>query len=174
MSEEIWKPPGGPLKDDQRVAGIRKLLDGASPTVRRATISLALHADLEAARDAYTRAYNADERYKADLIRTNGLAVKRSADHLAAALDVGTALLELAALLVQVTHEADSRADVLKLVMGQLAAVCGPWKDVPAGLESGAGLSGYDDADGVARAKASAVRLHEQYVAYGKRKPRES
>lgn len=165
MSEEIWKPPSGPLKDDQRVAGIRKLLDGASPTVRRAAISLALHADLEAARTAYTEAYNADEAFKAKLIRANGTAVKASAEHLDHMLEVGHALLEVAGLLVQVTDTAEARGQTLALVMAQLGAVCGPWRGVPAGREAGAGLTGYDDDEGVAKAKAAAVRLHDLYVA---------
>ncbi len=169
-SEPIWKPPGGPLSEDQRVAGLRKLLDGASPAVRRAAISLAIHADLEAARRAYAKVYEDGERFKADLIRANGKAARQTAERLGEAFDVSAALVEVAGLLVQVTGETEARAGTLALVMAQLGAVCGPWRDVQPGREAGAGLSGYDEPDAVAHAKADAVRIHEQYLARQARK----
>lgn len=162
----------GSMKDKDRLDGLRTILDGASPSVRRAAISLAIHEDLERARTAYTAAYEAGQRYKANLIRANAQATKTSAEHLDAALEVSMLLGELAALLVRAASEADARADTLKLVTTQLGAVCGPWQGCARDLESGAGLSGYDDADGVARAKADAVRLHEQFLARKKTSPK--
>lgn len=164
MAEEVWKPPSGPLSEDQRVAGVRKLLDGASPAVRRAVISLALHAELDAARRDYTRVYAEEERYKAALIRANGHALRTCAEHFDAGLALLTELRQVAALVVQAAVEVESRERVLALAMAQLAAVCGPWRDAPPGLERGEGLSGYDNADGVEQARQAARRLHEQYL----------
>lgn len=165
MSDEpIWKAPSGPMKDHQRIAAIRKILDGASPAVRRATISLALHADLEAARRTYAKVYEADEKYKANLIGRNGKSVRESADRLASAFDTGTALLELASILVSVACETETRSSVLALAMAQLDAVCGPWKGGARGLERGEGVTGYDTADNVARIRAEAVTLHQRWL----------
>lgn len=163
-AEPIWKAPSGPMKDDQRIAAIRKLLDGASPQVRRAAISAALHADLEQARRTYAKVYEAEEKYKAHLIGLNGRNVREAADRLADVFDTGAALLELASILVRVAVETETREGVLALAMGQLGAVCGPWKDGTRGLERGAGISGYDSADGVARIRADAASLHQRWL----------
>lgn len=163
-TEPIWKPPAGPLKDDQRLAGIRRLLVGASPQVRRATISLALHADLQAARDTYAEVYEADEKYKANLIGRNGRSVREAAERLADAFDTGSALLELASILVRVACVTETREGVLHLAMAQLDAVCGPWRNCARDLERGKGVTGYDTEDGVAKVRADAEALHRRYV----------
>jgi len=162
--DPIWKPPAGPLSEDQRVQGIRRLLDGASPTVRRAAISLALDGSLSAARRDYAKVYDDGEQYKAQLIRANGMALRESAERLDAGLELLTDLLKLSALAVQAAGEVEVRQRALGLAMAQLAAVCGPWRDTMPGIERGEGLSQYDNAEGVAAIKEQARRLHEAYL----------
>lgn len=165
MSAPIWKPPAGAMREDQRIKAVEKILDGASPTVRRAIISMAIHADLEAAREAYARVYADDQKYKAALIRTNGKAVQGAAERLDAALETAQALLEVAVLAVKAASLVEGREAALRETMGQLAAVYGPWRDAAKGLEEGAGLSKYDTADGVERVQREARELHQRYMA---------
>lgn len=161
----IWKPPAGPLSEDQRIAGIRELLKGASPGLRRAALSLVLHEDLEKARAAYLRAHEAEEAYKADLIRSNGEAVKGAAERLDAALDVLWPILDVMVLAIHATGLVEDRVEAVRACMAQLGTVCGPWRDVRAGLERGVGLTGYDTPDNVAAVQLEVLQIHERWVA---------
>lgn len=165
MSAPIWKPPSAPMKEDQRVKAVGKILDGASPSVRRAIISMAVHADLEAAREAYSQVYADDQKFKAALIRTNGKAVQGAAERLDVALELSQALLDVAVLAVKAASLVEGREAALRETMAQLASVCGPWRDAAKGLEEGAGLSRYDTVDGVERVQREAQELHQRFVA---------
>lgn len=151
------------------MAGIRELLKGGSPSFRRAVISLALHEDLDRARTAYLRVYEAGEAYKADLIRRNGASLKAAAERLDEVLKVLVPVAEVAVLAVRAAGVADDRLAAVHACMSQLGAICGPWRDVRPGMERGAGLPGYDDADACAAAREEAVQLHERWVAQAKK-----
>lgn len=153
------------MKEDERIAGLRKVLDGASPRVRREAIRLAVHGALEAARSAYTDAHQDGEKFKAHLISRNGQGLKPIAARLDEALDVFDALSEVGSLVVRAHSVAKMRADALIGAMNQLGAVCGAWTGCAEGLERGAGLSRYDTPDAVQAVKEDAARLHAKWLA---------
>lgn len=142
---------------DERIAVLEKVLDGAPVAVRRAAIKVALEGELEAARDAYRKAYQAGEAYKAKLITGNAKAIKGSVERLDEAVDVFVALNDVAALAVQAASVVEDRHHALQMVLMNLREVCGPWSGHARGLEHGAGLSAYDEPDNVKRVKAEAL-----------------
>lgn len=162
MSEPIWTPPAGPMKDEQRVAALRKILTGASPEVKRAAIRIALHESLEAARADYTRAYEARQTYKAKVIAANAKGTKEVAERLDEALGVADALCDLASLAVRALDVVDLRRGALDLALAQLDAVCGVWKGGTPGVERGEFPDSGNPVDSVKRGAEQMRRKHAQ------------
>lgn len=156
-----------PMTADERIGVLEKILNGAPVAVRRAAIKIALEGELESARDAYRKAHQAGEAYKAKLITGNAKGVKGCAERLDEAVEVFMALNDVAALAVQAASVVEDRHHALQMVLMNLREVCGPWSGQARGLEHGAGLSAYDEPDNVKRVKAEALAACARHQRHG-------
>lgn len=164
-ASEAWTAPDPKgLTERKRYEALVKLLDGAKPDTRHAVVRWVVAAELDGARDAYKQAHDADETYKAKLLRLAGVSTKRAAESLAEHQYGLELAVEVSALAVRVSTSLDMAGEGLVKALAQLQTLAGPWKDARAGAERGHGVEGIDDKpERVARLRDEARVLHERW-----------
>ncbi len=128
------KLPGDVRKDWSEFV---KWLRSIGPEYRARIVSVCMDADLGVGREAYTEAYKASERFKADLVRRNamdtrGIAEGRLATSVRRATDALTTWRAVGMAALRAVQQAGSDLQVYELCRGRLLKVSATW---PEGLE---------------------------------------
>lgn len=145
---------GHELDQWQRVKGI---LEGATPEFRAAAMNLIFEAELQMGRSAWKDATAHNETYRAKLVSAAALEWKGRVrwldEPMAKAVAASAALRDAAEVARDATLEALFRANVLKTVRNSFGRAMHSWGEAWEGAAKGRGITGFDNAQGVAAVK---------------------
>lgn len=146
QAAKAWEADLG-RNEQERWAALQQLLDAAGPEMRWRAASYIMRAELDNARKALQIARNlANESYKAELIRRNGVSFREALDRLDRSLaPVYRDLLPLAAAI----GDLDTAYQMVVGWHGALVKASQAWTDSWPGSAKGRGLPGYDTPAGV-------------------------
>lgn len=148
---------------------LRDALEGTDAATRAAAVSLCMELDLADGRAAYSTAWKAEQRFKADLIKANGKQLAEKISWVNTSVQQALGALEahraVGAWAMRKAQHALDHLRALALVRTQFQRVHGPWSDCTPGAEWGQGITGYDTPEGVAEAR----QRHEARMAQAQR-----